>query len=419
MLRRGARPFDRLRLSRRVVLLSVLWLVPWAIVAFLLFGPSRARGLPALGDADSASPRGIPCKPGPWGQLRAVPLTLAPPDELLAIPPPNGPPVRWVFQGYSKQKAIEFLRTVGLTAGQLDALVHKAAWSTLPEGVAVEPGDELILGLSPAARAKIYFLLVEFSPNAHQIDPLQFRPADLEAQFKGSGLAAASIALFHRLLYSQGPESVVFADMEPALRALPDDAERRRFMKAVYRRETFLLRLRIDPDSDVDKLAAYWGVGGRRRDLVSLFRAVRRMERGGGLSIITVLPPFARDRAYTYPFLSGATTPFEQDCIWSAFNFFNDPPDDRFNDVGYVREVLKRDYYEIYELSQLGDLVLLTRPDETVVHAGVYIADDIVFSKNGQHPTQPWIFMRLKEMVDTYAARYPRSGPLKTRFHRL
>ncbi len=304
----------------------------------------------------------------------------------MAIPPPNGPPVRWVFQGYSKQKAIEFLRTVGLTAGQLDALVHKAAWSTLPEGVAVEPGDELILGLSPAARAKIYFLLVEFSPNAHQIDPLQFRPADLEAQFKGSGLAAASIALFHRLLYSQGPESVVFADMEPALRALPDDAERRRFMKAVYRRETFLLRLRIDPDSDVDKLAAYWGVGGRRRDLVSLFRAVRRMERGGGLSIITVLPPFARDRAYTYPFLSGATTPFEQDCIWSAFNFFNDPPDDRFNDVGYVREVLKRDYYEIYELSQLGNLVLLTRPDETVVHAGVYIADDIVFSRTGSTP---------------------------------
>ncbi len=27
--------------------------------------------------------------------------------------------------------------------------------------------------------------------------------------------------------------------------------------------------------------------------------------------------------------------------------------------------------------------------------------------------------MRLKEMVDTYAARYPRSGPLKTRFQRL
>ena len=129
VLRRGARPFDRLRLSRRVVLLSVLWLVPWAIVAFLLFGPSHARGLPALADADTATPQGIPAKPGPWGN-RAVPLTLAPPDELLAIPPPDGPPVRWVFQGYTKQKAIEFLRTVEeLTAAQRDP-----RYSTRPPG---------------------------------------------------------------------------------------------------------------------------------------------------------------------------------------------------------------------------------------------------------------------------------------------
>ena len=151
---------------------------------------------------------------------------------------------------------------------------------------------------------------------------------------------------------------------------------------------------------------------------MSLFRAVRRLEHERPERHHPLAPLRPRSRLHL-PLPSGATTPFEQDCIWSAFNFFNDPPDDRFNDVAYVREVLKRDYYEIYELSQLGDLVLLTTPDETVVHAGVYIADDIVFSKNGQHPTQPWIFMRLKEMVDTYAARYPRSGPLKTRFQRL
>jgi hypothetical protein len=211
---------------------------------------------------------------------------------------------------------------------------------------------------------------------------------------------------------------VVFADMEPALRRLADDGERRRFMKAVYRKETFLLRLRIDADSDAEKLAAYWGVGGRKRDLVSFFRAVRRLERGSNLSVVTLLPPFARDRIYSFPFLSSRALPAQQDCIWTAFNFFNDPPDDRFNDLAYVAEVLKKDYYEIYAPSQLGDLVLVTTPDEKVVHAGAYIADDVVFTKNGQHPSQPWIFMRLKEMVDAYAAHYPRSGPLKTRFVR-
>jgi hypothetical protein len=418
VLRIGIPPLIRRRPSRRVVLLAALWLVPWAIVAFLLLAPPGVRSLLGLDRGTARASAAIRGKPGPWGQLSAVPLMLAPPDELVALPPPDAPPVRWVFQGYSQQKAIAFLRTAGLTEVQLDALVSKAAWSTLPEGAAVEPGDDLILGLSPAARAKIYFLLVEFPPNNHQIDPLRFRPSELDAQFKGSGLARPSIALFRRLLYPQGPDSLVFADMEPALRRLGDDAERRRFIKAVYRKETFLLRMRIDADSDVEKLAAYWGVGGRRRDLLSLLRATRRLERSASLNIVMLLPPFARDRLYSFPFLSSVAAPAEQDCIWSAFNFFNDPPDDRFNDLAYVGIVLKKDYYEIYAPSQLGDLVLLTTPDETVVHAAAYIADDIVFTKNGHHPSQPWIFMRLQEMVDIYEARYPRSGPLKTRFAR-
>ena len=66
--------------------------------------------------------------------------------------------------------------------------------------------------------------------------------------------------------------------------------------------------------------------------------------------------------------------------------------------------MLKKDYYEIYEPTQLGDLVLVTTPDEKVVHAAAYIADDIVFTENGHHPTQPWVFMHLSDMVEAYAA---------------
>ena len=38
------------------------------------------------------------------------------------------------------------------------------------------------------------------------------------------------------------------------------------------------------------------------------------------------------------------------------------------------------------------------------MHVAVYVADDIVFTKNGFHYTQPWILMHLKDMLETYAA---------------
>jgi hypothetical protein len=66
----------------------------------------------------------------------------------------------------------------------------------------------------------------------------------------------------------------------------------------------------------------------------------------------------------------------------------------------------------------LGDLVFLARPDGTVVHAAAYIADDIVFTRNGESYTQPWILMHMGDMIDTYAVKHPSSGPLKPLYYR-
>jgi hypothetical protein len=67
----------------------------------------------------------------------------------------------------------------------------------------------------------------------------------------------------------------------------------------------------------------------------------------------------------------------------------------------------------------LGDLLLLSARNEAVVHAAVYVADDLVFTKNGESYTQPWILMRMADMIDTYNVRYPTGGPLTTVCFRL
>ncbi len=364
------------------------------------------------------SPDVIPGNAGPWGKVEYRPLIIDLPDEFVCVPHGDRPPIRWFFQGYSKEQAVEFLRSAGVAAPDLERLAHAAKWTSSLEGAAVEPGDELILGLDPAARAKIYSTLVEFPQNAQQLDPIWFRPDHVKRRIEESPLAPGSIKLVKRLLYPQGDAMLLFADFEPILRQLPNDAERRRMVKTLSRKETFLMWVKLDADSDVEALSNYWGVGGRRKDLVPLLSAARRAENGCRLNVIFLLPHFGRDHLYNHPFAATDAKGAKQDCFWSAFNFFNEVPDDRFSDMDYLRTLLKSDYYEILKPSQLGDLVFLTTPDETAIHAAAYVADDVVFTKNGESITQPWILMRIGDMIETYSVRHPHSGPLQVKYFR-
>ena len=142
------------------------------------------------------------------------------------------------------------------------------------------------------------------------------------------------------------------------------------------------------------------------------------MEKGIKINVIYLLPEFARDHLYRHPFTTADDKAVKQDCFWSAFNFFSESPDNRFNDMEYVRQVLDRDYYEVQEPSQLGDLVFVTAANKTVIHAAAYVADDLVFTKNGEDFRQPWILMHMTDMMDTYAVKYPTSGTLRPQFFR-
>jgi hypothetical protein len=96
-------------------------------------------------------------------------------------------------------------------------------------------------------------------------------------------------------------------------------------------------------------------------------------------------------------------------------NFFCEKPDDRFFDVEEVRRTLETEYYPIQDEPLLGDVITLSKSGGAMVHAAVYIADDVVFTKNGDHFSQPWLLMKLDDM----AARYASDPPLLMRVHRL
>jgi hypothetical protein len=134
---------------------------------------------------------------------------------------------------------------------------------------------------------------------------------------------------------------------------------------------------------------------------------------GGSISLLYLLPLFARERLYTFP-----NTPLPGqagvDCHWSSMNYFNDPPDNRFSDPDYTVEYIKKNYYPLAKPTLHGDIVLVVKGGTEIVHSAVYLAQDIVFTKNGNNIQQPWTLMRMKDLL----GQYEKGGSLALSFYR-
>jgi hypothetical protein len=107
-------------------------------------------------------------------------------------------------------------------------------------------------------------------------------------------------------------------------------------------------------------------------------------------------------RLYTYPETWDDPTASKQDCFYTAMNFFNEMPDTNFFDGTYCQTVLQSDYEPVNEAPLFGDLITLFNPAGQAVHICVYVADDFVFTKNGINPAQPWVIMKLSDMMMIY-----------------
>ena len=73
---------------------------------------------------------GSPGKKGPWGQIESMLFAIDVPDEFVFVPPADQPPVRWCFPGYSKEKVLATLRSVGVPEDEVKKLDGSAKWTS-------------------------------------------------------------------------------------------------------------------------------------------------------------------------------------------------------------------------------------------------------------------------------------------------
>ena len=115
-----------------------------------------------------------------------------------------------------------------------------------------------------------------------------------------------------------------------------------------------------------------------------------------------LLPRFPRDHVDRY---WSPGDPAWAHCHFTSLNFFSGTPDTGCTNDLYATGVIQRDYVNVTTPPQLGDVILFRRGPDEVIHSCNYVADGIVFTKNGGSLGHPWMFARLADMMDFYS--YP------------
>ncbi len=397
-----------LHLSKtRIILIALLLVAPWVVILVR----AATRPHPAISQphektqATTSSSR--PSPTGEWGQLEVTPITIEAPADA-AIRFAQADTSTWYFADCTAEKFAGYLKSAGLTDSQRQSIEHSAHGDPAINGVIVKPDPEVLTSLSYDARSALYQILSEDSRNP-QAEPFRRRPNPASDWFADIGLNDQAAALARRLVYRRG-DMEAFADVSAILPAIHTDTERSKLFQTLSSQAVLVVRLRISPQSDIRALIDYWGKNDRQREVSPLLESLARVPGGDAVNIAQLLTTLARTKLYSYPqpVGSGANGPF--DCHWTSLNFWNAVPDDRFSNPNYVREQLGKNYHTVTKPTQLGDVIFFLDKNDQGIHSATYIADDIVFTKNGTSVAAPWVLMRLPSLL-TY---YENIDPVKT-----
>lgn len=364
---------------------------------------------PALPEV--AARKAAPDASGPWGRLESEPFALEDTGQVFADGAQRLKAPRWVFEGYSREQLTGLLQSCELSDTEKSFLLDTSHWETLSRGFAISPPDELVLGLSPASRQRLFWSLATNSANYPQYTPFNFLSSSVEERFADSGLKPDKIELIRKLAYP-GYGCLWLAVDRPLLQSFNAD-ELQSLVRVLYSYPSWALRIHVDRDCDVDALVKYWGKG-REKKLRPFLESLAASPNGGSAGVGALLPPFAQAHLNSFPDPETDPAVEHDDCFYTAMNFFSNQPDPRFTDAAYTKKVLQSDYAVTQPPGRFGDVVVVMDPAGNGIHACAYLADGFVFTKNGGGFDQPWVIMKLADVL----ASYPTAGRQRVVFWR-
>ncbi|MCB1229132.1 MAG: hypothetical protein KDN19_02635 [Verrucomicrobiae bacterium] len=358
---------------------------------------------PVVDPGTRPTPKVQKARPGPWGELEYWEIWLEPPTQLVLSAAYLSEKGEWRLPLMAPDEVRRYFLTNGLTEEQVDSLLVPERVREERDWIAIQPPIELIESFTPEFRNSFYTALGKWSFNRFQDKPFALG-GDTVRSLADAGrhrIPQDVIDYADRLVYQRGGQNVL-TDYPQVLQKMPAMQTRLELTKLLMRARSMMVRLRITPDSDLDQLRKYWSAGRRNRDVLPILNAVASTQDVEYLDIVHLLPPNPRKYLYAYARASMAVANDFPDCFWTSFNFLEPESSDRNLDYPVNRLVGTR-WLEVKEPLRFGDMIIVEEiATGEAVHACTYIADDLVYSKNGLSLLRPFVIEDLSSVLNGY-----------------
>ena len=348
----------------------------------------------------------IRAKPGPWGDLEYYTVYLEATTAQLKKTEIPKYDTEWNFVGYTEEQVAKLFETTDMTAPIRSELLGREKWRHGENVITVVPSNEVLLGLTPEARVAIYSVLTHWEEDPYHHEPVVVFAHSVREWLEHENLPEEVVAAIEKTSYHRG-KNLVFADMPLVLRMVGTEEERLKIRKALTRTPTLVLSVRVTPETDVAAVANYWGGTKYAEDILPFLEANAENGVARSVGIGRLLPPIPRSLLYTFPDATFGHTGYYPDCHWTSLNFANREPLDRLADPPLATAYVLQNYTKVPGPYRYGDVIfLMDGATGNAIHSCVYLADDLVFTKNGRSPTQPWVVMKLDDVSAYYGMFY-------------
>lgn len=339
-------------------------------------------------------------KPGPWGQLEVRAVYLEPPDSLLAVIAKPNSVTRWTFDQMTDQGVRALLGRVAVPANVIEHLLSPGRIIVSGNSVSLYPQVEDLTALSAEVRSALYLELAKYPANEYQRDPVFILGGDIDDWLSETALTAPQQELMRKLLWRRGG-AIVFSDIQALLTLAKGPQDVSNIFRTVTRVRSLVVELQLPLKGDRKAFLDYWSAGQTDAPRLTFINAITQRRAPQTVDITHFLPSLMRQRAYTFPEMEFGLKGRFPDCHWTSLNFFNLTPKDFYLDTRLAAEHLLNNYATIDAPYHYGDVLCFLDNGEGL-HTCVYIADDIVLTKNGDSILAPWALMQLKDVDSVY-----------------
>jgi len=354
-----------------------------------------------------SNPNVFYASPGPWGRLRCAYIYLEAPKNLIDnFPLPNTMP-RWAFQESMRADLPGFFQRAGLSEAFIQTLLDPKTAVSSDGMLYLFPRIPDLEAISPESRSIIYTELAKNPANEYHTDPVLIVGKSVADWYRTSKLRPELIRKIEQLTYKRG-ETLAFSDISVLISYAQSDSEARTIFKAMTRTRGLMIKIEVDHTTNIEELVNYWtlGIGLRRKDVEPLVQSIIDTDGVEALPLSHMLPALVRKLVYTYPSLDMGKQGILPDCHWSSLNFFNYDPHEYLLDSRLATSAVLEKFEPVEAPYKYGDILFfLSKETGDAYHSCVYLADDLVYTKNGRNLLSPWLIMKREDVEKVYMYR--------------